>query len=107
MTKQVIAEIIKSFGLPYAYDHFEEETSLPYVAFYYANSNDFVADGINYLSISQLVIEFYSDNKDFTNESKIEAILKENGFVFTKSEDYIDSEKMYMVTYTTEVNLNG
>ena len=34
-------------------------------------------------------------------------MLTSNGLVFSKSEDYIESEKLYMTTFETEVIING
>ena len=75
--------------------------------YYYPGDNDFKADDSNYQAIRQLTIELYCDNKDFALEKAVEDVLSSNGFVFAKSEEYIDSEKLYMTTYDTEVIING
>jgi hypothetical protein len=49
----------------------------------------------------------YTDNKDFALEAQVEAVLKDNGFVFSRDETYIESEKMYMVAYYTGVIINA
>lgn len=79
----------------------------PYILFYYPNRNDFVADNINYGIITQLNIELYTSEKDFDKEKAIEMILKDNDIVFTKSESYLDDEKLYEALYTMEVAING
>lgn len=109
MTFQEIAQMIESVGLPYAYDHFTKETAKapPFICFYYPGSADFMADNSNYATIRPLTIELYTDNKDFTLEARVEALLNENGLCFTRDESYISSEKMYMTTYQTEVVING
>lgn len=97
--------MIAGFGLPYAYYQFEESTALPppFVCFYYPRSADFLADDVNYQKIRTLVIELYTDNKDFSTEEAIETALTEHGLVYAKSETYLDDEKMFEVVFETSV----
>jgi len=105
MTYQEIAELIDGIGLPNAYYQFADQTGQepPFICFYYPESDDFHADNGNYQAIRRLIIELYTDNKDFINEGKIEAALGASGIPWHKEETYIDEEKMYMVAYDTEV----
>jgi hypothetical protein len=109
MTCQEIAEMIASIGLPYAYDHFSEDTAKPppFICFYYDGDDDFKADNTNYQKIRPLTIELYTDNKDFDLEALVETTINGNGLVYSRNETYINNEKMYMVTYQTEVVING
>lgn len=109
MTYKEIATMVGSIGLPYAYYQFTEATAKapPFICFYFPGDNDFKADNSNYATIRPLTIELYTDNKDFDLEATVEATLKANGLVFSRDEAYIDSEKMYMITYQTEVVING
>lgn len=104
-----IANMVKSIGLPYAYHHFPEGTGqdTPFVCFYYPQSLDLYADNINYQRINQLTVELYTDNKDFDNEQNVEAALTAAGLVWSKEEFYIDEERMYLSSYTTEVLIDG
>lgn len=108
MTYKEIANMIKSFGLPYAYYQFPDSAGVspPFVCFYFPNDLDLKADDLNYQKIEALTIEFYTDNKDFTTEATIEGALNNNGFVFEKTEAFIDSEQMFMVTYQTSAIIN-
>ena len=105
MTYRQIAEMVSSIGLPYAYYQFPNNTELqpPFVCFLFDGSNDFAADNTNYQRIRQLVLELYTDNKDFTLEQTVENILNQNGLVYSREETYLDSEKMNMVTFMTEI----
>lgn len=105
MTYKEVASMIAGFGLPYAYYQFPEGTdqACPFVCFYFTGSNDMTADDTNYQKIRPLVIELYTDNKDFTTEATIEAALNSSGLVYAREESYIDTERMYMVTYMTEI----
>lgn len=75
----------------------------PFICYYYTDSNDLLADGINYQKIRGLTVELYCDNKDFNLEQAVEEKLTSNGFVYSKAEDYIESEKLYMTSYESEV----
>lgn len=66
-------------------------------------SDNFHADGITYAKIDVLNIELYSDEKDWSNEKKIEDILDKYGITYDKTGEYLDSEKMYEVLYEMEV----
>ena len=106
--------MVESIGIPYAYYQFPEGTDqpCPFICFYFTGSNDLAADDTNYQRIRPLAIELYTDNKDFTLENTVEAVLNQHGFVYARDEVYIDTERMNMVTYTieviiTEVNENG
>ena len=97
--------MVSTIGVPYAYYQFPNNTGIapPFVCFYFNSSNDFAADNTNYQRIRQLSLELYTDNKDFTLEQTVENILNQNGLVYSREETYLDSEKMYMVTFMTEI----
>ena len=105
MTYRQVAEMVSSIGVPYAYYQFPNNTGIapPFVCFYFDSSNDFAADNVNYQRIRPLTLELYTDNKDFTLEQTVENILNQNGLVYSREETYLDSEKMYMVTFMTEI----
>lgn len=105
MTYKEIATMISGIGLPYAYYQFPEGTAqaCPFICFYFTRSNDLAADDTNYQKIRQLAVELYTDNKDFTTEETVENVLNANGLVYSREETYIDTERMYMVTYLTQV----
>ena len=109
MTYAEISQMISAVGVPYAYHHFEEGSGQqpPFITFYYQGDSDFKADDINYAAIRSLTIELYTDNKDFALEAAVESVLTANGLTFSRSEIFIDSEQMYMVTYNTEVLINA
>lgn len=109
MTTKEIADMIAEVGIPFAYYQFEEGTAepCPFITFYYSYDNDVLADNSNYVKVASLVIELYTDYKDFTLENKLEGILNEHEIVYSKNESYIDSEKMLMQVYESEVIING
>ena len=109
MTYAEISQMISAVGIPYAYHHFEEGSGQqpPFITFYYQGDNDFIADNINYQAIRPMTLELYTDNKDFALEAAVESVLTANDLAFSRTEVFIDSEQMYMVTYYTEVIINA
>lgn len=109
MTLTEVANVVRSIGIPFAYHHFPESTGQqpPFICYYYPESSDLKADDTNYQKINELIIELYTDNKDFELEERVEAVLRANDFVFSRVETYIDSEKMYMVAFYTGVVINA
>lgn len=109
MTTQEVASMIESIGLPFAYYQFDEGTGQqpPFICFFYPQDNDVLADNTNYVKVSRLVIELYTDNKDFALEAAVEAALAGAGLVYSRSEEKLDDERMFEVIYTTEVIINA
>lgn len=105
MTYTQVSQVLDGIGLPYAYDHFEEGNAAPppFICFYYGESDDLAADNTNYAKIRPLTVELYTDNKDFALEAQVEAAMNAAGLVYSRDEGYIDSERMYEVTYQTEI----
>ena len=107
MTYKQISDMIEGFGLPFAYYEFPEtQEAPPFICFLFTDSDDLLADNTNYAKIRPLSIELYTDNKDFALEQRIETALNDAGLVFTRTEIYIDSERMFQVTYNTSVTIN-
>ena len=97
--------MINSIGIPYAYYQFPDGTAqaCPFICFFFSDSNDLAAENTNYKKIRLLNIELYTDNKDFALEETVENVLNSNGLVYDRSESYLDSERMFMVVYTTDI----
>ena len=105
MTKTEVAQMVKEFGLPYAYDHFAEGESPepPFVVYLYPNSDNFAADGKVYFKKDRLHVELYTDSKDIDLEKQIEDVLDAHDFFYNKWEVWIQSERLYEVLYQMEV----
>lgn len=105
MTYQEICKIIKETGLPFAYHHFAEGESPepPFLIFLSSGENNFSADNYMYFSFKKLNIELYTDRKAPEIEKKVEEILKKYQIFYTKSEIWIESEKLYEIFYEMEV----
>lgn len=97
--------IIKAMGIPFAYDHFAEGESVdpPFICYLLPDSDNFAADGKVYFKANEVHIELYTDTKDLSVEQQVEAVLYEHGIYYDRSEIWIESEKLYEVLYTFEM----
>lgn len=109
MTTQDIAQMIAGIGIPYAYYQFDEDTAQepPFICFYYPASENFNADDTVFKEGAQLNIELYTKEKDFDLEEQIKQALVDNDLVYSWSEIYLDTEKLHMTNFYTEVYFNG
>ena len=100
--------IMEAIGLPYAYDHFAkgESPAPPFLCFLRPGSDNFAADGRVYYKINEVHIELYTDEKNPETEDRIEAVLDERGIFYDKSEVWIESEQLYEVLYSFELEVN-
>lgn len=97
--------IIKAMGIPFAYDHFAEGEAVdpPFICYLLPDSDNFAADGRVYFKANEVHIELYTDTKDLSVEQQVEAVLDEHGIYYDRSEVWIESEKLYEVLYTFEM----
>ena len=111
MTRAQIAAMIAGIGLPNAVGHFEDDDGdrpqgPPYIYFSYEARSDFHADGINYAKIAVLTIEMATAAPNFTAQCAIEDALTAAELTFEKpDQEYLDTERIYLTTYNTEVLL--
>lgn len=100
-----LVQIITAMGIPFAYDHFAEGEAVdpPFICYLLPNSDNFAADGRVYFKANEVHIELYTDMKDLSVEQKVEAVLDEHGIYYDRSEVWIESEKLYEVLYTFEM----
>lgn len=98
-------------SIPCAYYQFPEDDPAhpaptpPFIVYYTDGSDDMIADGKNYKKIRPVTVELYTSYKDFALEGTVEAALNNAGLVFSRSETYIQSERLYMVAYDSEIVL--
>ena len=100
-----ILSILRGLGIPFAYDHFAqgESPDPPFICYLIPGTNNFSADGVAYYKINQYNIELYTDLKDLSLERKLEEALDEASIFYNKSETWIESESLYEVLYTFEM----
>lgn len=105
MTYKDVKDMVAGIGLPYAYRQFPEHTgqACPFLCWFFTSSNDLAAENTNWQKIRTLAIELYTDAKDFLLEERIEDALNAAGLVYYREESWLDSEKMNMVSYETDI----
>lgn len=105
MTYQEINTLIESIGVPSAYYQFTADTAVPppFICFYFDYDSDLFADNLNYQKVGHLIVELYTDAKDFDLEARVESVLNRAGIAYARNEMPIDSEKMYLVTFSTNL----
>lgn len=100
-----LLSVLDSIGIPYAYDHFTEGESPdpPFLCYLLPGSSNFSADGKVYHRVSEVRLELYTDYKDLASEQKVEDALDAEGLFYNKTETWIDSEKLYEVLYSFDM----
>lgn len=98
-----IKKMLDKTGLPVAYHHFNSAMSAPFLVYYVSETEYFYADDAQHMQKDTLRIELYTDIKDVATEKNLESILSAAGICFSKSEIWIDEEKLYEIIYESEV----
>lgn len=105
MSYEEIYEMMQEIGLPFAYHHFAEGESPdpPFLLFLSPGEETFSADNLMYHSFKQLNVELYTDEKSPETEQRVEKVLLQHNLYYTKTEAWIESEKLYEILYELEV----
>jgi len=105
MTK--LQSMLAAINIPFAYDHFAEGEAVnpPFICYLLPNSDHFSADGKAYFKANVVHIELYTDYKDLSVEQQVETVLDNNGIFYDRSETWIESEKLYEVLYSFEMEV--
>jgi len=100
-----LLELMAEIDIPSAYDHFAEGESPdpPFITYLLPRSNNFSADGKVYLRVTEVHIELYTDEKNPEVEAQVEAVLDAHEIFYDKSEAWIETEKLYEVLYSFEM----
>ena len=102
-----IINILDEIGIPFAYSHFAEGESPepPFLCYLLPRSDNFSADGAVYHKLSVVHFEVYTDKKDRALENRVEDVFDKNNIFYNKSEVWINSEKLYEVIYSFELEV--
>lgn len=102
-----MTEILNQIGLPWAYHHFAEGESPdpPFMLYLYPKSDNFGADNIVYVKGTRVYLEIYTDLKDPAKEELVESTLEASGIFWEKTEVWIESESLYEVLYSFEMEV--
>lgn len=107
MTKQEIANMVRSMGFAWRHEHFSQTPTPPYVVYYFPAENDVHADNSNFVNRRQLHIELFTKTKDDISETAVETELKNAGLTWYKQTDFLNDESLFQTTYEMEVIING
>lgn len=101
MELKEVYEKLKTLKIPTAYRFFKRAPeSVPFVVYYFASSSRYGADYLNLLDRRTIVIELYTEIKNEILENKLYKLFED--YDIDIDENYIDSEKLYMITVTIE-----
>ena len=100
-----LLELMAEIDIPSAYDHFAEGESPdpPFITYLLPGSDNFSADGKVYFRVTEVHIELYTDEKNPEVERQVEAVLDRHGIFYDKTEVWIETEKLYEVLYSFEM----
>ena len=79
-----------------------EAPELPWIVYRQTSANRLLADNRVYYSSPVFVIELYTEVKSPDTEAALESALASAELIWTKDEDYLASERCYMITYTVK-----
>lgn len=103
MTEQQIYDMLKTLGIPVAYDHFVEAPNTtvnpPFILYRTDSTDGFKADDRTYYKNHRYVIDLVTDKKEPTREAALEAELDANHLPYDKEEDYIEGERIFQIRY--------
>lgn len=95
-----LCTLLSTLNYPVAYDHFtSKEVSLPFILYRNTDSSSFKADDKSYIVGKNYIVDLATAIKDPTIESGLETIFNNNNLPYDKTEDYIESEKIYQIRY--------
>lgn len=108
MTLASLARIltgIPGFQNRVAYRAFPENQApeLPFIVYIATASDNFTADNLVYFPQQSVDVELYTEHKDEATEAAVESALNAAEIVWSKDEDYIDSEACYMIVYSITI----
>lgn len=105
MTLSEIKAALDKAGFPVAYHHFAvgKAPGLPYVV-YTAGERQIGADNAVHIEVHKIRVEVYTDQKDPAAVDKVKKAMLDAGLFYRHDgEFYIESEKMYLNAYESEV----
>lgn len=103
MTQAQLQVALDTSGYPTVYGSFKEPTKPPYIVFIRPSNENVSSDKKVHGKFQNYNVELYTKKKDLAAEKKLEDILGVIDPEYDTLETYIDTEKMYMVTYSITI----
>ncbi len=98
MEHKEIYDLLKTLGIPVAYNHFDVSQNAvpPFIAYRENTPDTFKADGRTYYRPYEFEIELVTEKKDVALEKTIEELLNTNNIPYDKSDEVWDeAEKIF------------
>lgn len=99
MTLTELASLLSTLNIPVAYSHFKTAQTPPFIAYIDTGSDNFGADNKVYAEITNVDIELYTTTVNRNLENQIKQLLSDNDLYYNYSRTYIETEKIYKITY--------
>lgn len=106
-TKSELKELFETLPLPVRYQVFDAKPPLPFALWRFIESNDMYADDVNYMKIRVLELTIVSDKSEDEIEAAAEELLKDHGLTYSVRFTYLNDDRLFETTYTTEVILEN
>lgn len=108
MTEADLFNLLKKMEIPVAYNKFDINNSIyngkevkpPFILYEFETIDSFNADDKTYYYENNYVIDLVTEKKDLELEQKLETILNNNNIAFEKNEDYIETERIFQISYS-------
>lgn len=98
MKHKELFDLLKTAGIPVAYNHFESNKNItpPFMVYREISPNTFKADGITYYRPYEYEIELITEKKDVVLQETIEKLLTDNSIPYDlEAEVWDEDEKIY------------
>lgn len=93
-------EALSGLNIPSAYAFFREPQDPPYIIFQVSYSSNFDADDRVYAKRDRYSVILYTSKKEPETEEAVENALDNGGFLYDKTESFMDSEELFQIVYT-------
>ena len=85
----------------------EEEIGVPFLVYTATSNDDFLADGVNYISFINIGLALIDETLDFEMQRKIESVFAERDVSYDKQINFDDGARLYTITYYFSVLDDG
>lgn len=109
MTLAQLKTVLSGTGLPVVYHQWRQGNAkgarppLPRIVYQATNDNPFYADGVVYYACRAIEAALYTAEKDTALEAAVDTVLQGAEIAYTKTEGWMEDERVYSIIYEFEV----
>lgn len=103
MTLEELKTRCEAQGFKYAYGLFKETVEPPHLIAIITDTNNFMADNKVYKKHTPIQLDYTYENKDLTEQNKIEDIILSDVAWNKTEETYLPDERVWQVSYFFEI----